>query len=662
MLTYILTAGCLLIVPVIAMTVYFRYQDEVKFFDQILIDIQYGDLEDIKEGLQSSDYNGYLSSEMNTILMKPFIDYVEIRLPNDKMIFVGEKTDGEKKEIIYPIIDIKSGKTEKLGDLYIQANDSDFFKRIWESVLRDAIFMVIIILVTCLIFFLGFEYLIGRHLQDMVHYTNRKDLSQMEEPFRLKRKIPDYPDELGNLAVSLNQMYKKLYEALEDLRITNQNLAMEIDERKQAENALEEEQALLTRRVEERTAELSTANADLSKAARMKDEFMASMSHELRTPLAGILGLSEALSSKVYGDLNDRQVNAVRQINQSGDTLLKTINDIIDLSRIQTNQIELVNTCFNIDSLCQSCIRLVKQQATRKKISISTAIEKQGLTIRSDERRLKQVVVNLLNNAVKFTPENGEIGVEINTDIQNHLLSISIWDNGIGISEEDQKKLFKPFKQLDSGLSRRYSGPGLGLALVISLVKLMGGGIKLVSTSGRGSRFTITLPWNPETLDKSTNVSAQPSNQVENALFHQEFHASHQRIMIVDDNEVSLISLRDYLANLGARVIISRNSTEAMSTINENPPDILLMDILLPGLDGLEMIRRLRKDEKTASIYIIALTALALEGDQQRCLEAGANDYFAKPFPYHALATAIYRYLLQNKEKGPVSAPGLYYG
>jgi signal transduction histidine kinase/CheY-like chemotaxis protein len=651
MLIYILSTGCLIMLLAISITIYFRYQDDLQNYNQELTDIQNTCVENIQDELQEPDNVQRITNELNNILKRSFIEYVEVRTDQGTYLAVGEKILTDRKEIVFPLHSNKETQNgQKIGELYILTKDQKIFENLWQTVTRDILFMITVIMATSLTFFLGFEFLIARHLQDLVSYTNRNNTSQSVEPFKLNRKNPYHPDELGSLVKSLNRMYARLFEALENLQISNRNLALEIDERKQAEYALEEEQTLLARRVEERTIELSSANASLSRAAKMKDEFMASMSHELRTPLAGILGLSEALASQVYGEINDRQKNAINQIHQSGDMLLKTINDIIDLSRIQTNQIELDKNPFEIENLCQSCIRLIKLQAIRKNISVSTNIEKPGLIVRSDERRLKQILVNLLNNAIKFTPENGKIGLDVMTDVTNQLISISIWDTGIGISEEGQKLLFQPFKQLDGGLSRRFSGSGLGLALVINLAKLLGGGVKVNSNPGQGSRFTITLPWDIEFSNSPQDKTIHPLNYTDYNLFHQEFQANNHRIMIVDDNELSLVTLRDYLVNLGARVIICQNSTEALTLIEDNPPDILLMDILLPDMDGLEIIQRLRQDEKTASIYIIALTALALEGDRRRCLEAGANEYFAKPFPYQTLAAAIYDYLIREKQ------------
>jgi CheY-like chemotaxis protein len=280
----------------------------------------------------------------------------------------------------------------------------------------------------------------------------------------------------------------------------------------------------------------------------------------------------------------------------------------------------------------------------------------------SDERRLKQVLVNLLNNAVKFTPEGGQIGIEVQGNPEHHHIAISIWDTGIGISEEDQKKLFQPFIQLDSSLSRRYAGMGLGLSLVINLVELLGGGLQLESKLTQGSRFTISLPWNDETQNDLPAASPGFPEQIHKTGHPDALLSLEGKIMLVDDNELTLMTLKDYLSSLGARVTLCRSGVEALEAIKETPPDILLVDIQLPDLDGLEIIRRLRSEVKTIRLPIIALTALAMAGDRERCLAAGANEYIAKPFSLQHLAAILRDHLYEAPTTDTNQPPDPYFG
>ncbi len=265
-------------------------------------------------------------------------------------------------------------------------------------------------------------------------------------------------------------------------------LVQDISGRKQAETALRQSRD-----------ELSAANAALAKAARLKDEFLASMSHELRTPLTGILNLSEALQEQIYGPLTEKQLKSLHTIEDSGRHLLELINDILDLSRIEAGQLELqIEKCAVVD-VCRSSLQLIGSMAHKKHQQVSFVINSPTIQLYADARRLKQMLFNLLGNAVKFTPTGGNIGLQVEGDSEAGVVRFSVWDTGIGIVAEDLGKLFRPFTQLDSRLSRQYSGTGLGLSLVQRMADLHGGGVSVESKPGQGSRFTVTLPWSSPT-------------------------------------------------------------------------------------------------------------------------------------------------------------------
>jgi len=270
-------------------------------------------------------------------------------------------------------------------------------------------------------------------------------------------------------------------------------VAKDVTERKQMEVALETERNQLAQRVEERTADLSRANLSLARALRVKDEFLANMSHELRTPLNAILGLSESLAEQIAGPLNEKQQKYINTISESGHHLLSLINDILDLAKIEAGQITLDINKVDIRSVCQSSLRMVKQLAQKKNQEVSLEIDKHLGLMWADERRLKQMIVNLLGNAVKFTPENGKLGLEVHGDEASNQITFTVWDHGIGIKKEDMARLFQPFVQLDSGLAREATGTGLGLALVKELVEAMGGTVSVESTPGEGSCFAVRL-------------------------------------------------------------------------------------------------------------------------------------------------------------------------
>jgi PAS domain S-box-containing protein len=272
-------------------------------------------------------------------------------------------------------------------------------------------------------------------------------------------------------------------------------VSRDITARRRAELALRQLNETLEQRVAARTSELAHANVELARAARLKDEFLATMSHELRTPLSSILGRVEMLQEKLDGPLTPRQVASLQRIETSGQQLLALINGILELSTIEAGKLTLTRAAVDVALVCQHSQQQVAASALKKRITLSTTLDPQVRTIQADERRLTQILVNLLANAVKFTPEGGQIGLEVRGDPEHQRATFTIWDTGIGIAEADHPNLFQPFVQLDGGLNRQYEGTGLGLVLVRRLTEAHQGSVTVESTPGQGSRFSVILPW-----------------------------------------------------------------------------------------------------------------------------------------------------------------------
>lgn len=262
--------------------------------------------------------------------------------------------------------------------------------------------------------------------------------------------------------------------------------------RQRIRQSVEEERLRLVDRVAARTRELEAANLELTRAARMKDEFLANMSHELRTPLTAVIGMAEALQDQVYGELNDNQLRALHTIERSGAHLLDLINDILDVSKIEAGKLELEVFPISIPDVCEASLRMVRNPAEKKQITLHFRLETETPLVPADERRLKQILVNLLSNAVKFTPEGGMVTLAVRETAG--WIQFAVRDTGIGIESEAQERVFEPFTQLDGGFSRFHEGTGLGLTLVRRLTRLHGGELTLNSTPGEGSTFVVALP------------------------------------------------------------------------------------------------------------------------------------------------------------------------
>jgi PAS domain S-box-containing protein len=408
----------------------------------------------------------------------------------------------------------------------------------------------------------------------------------------------------------------------------------DITERKRIER---ERQALQDR--------LVSLNAELEAALRLKDEFLSSMSHELRTPLNAILGFLQAVRGEVYGASNERLLRSAGLAEDAARHLLDLIGDILDLSRIQAGRLGLELGPVPVRALCESCLHMVEKLAEKKRIQLSLEADRAVPTFVGDGRRIKQILVNLLSNAVKFTPEGGHVSLAVAGDPSAGTVRLSVTDDGIGIAEENLPLLFKPFTQVETGLSRLHAGSGLGLSLVLGLTTLHGGGVEVASRPGAGSRFTVSLPWRkPGKPDEAGGEEAGqpgtrgrdvsgPSPTVPGSRRH--------RLLVVEDNEANALVLSDCLSHRGYGVSVARSGFEALQLVQQRPPDVVLMDIQMPGMDGLETIRRLREDERLERMPILAVTALAMPGDRERCLSAGANGYLTKPMDLDALARTL---------------------
>jgi PAS domain S-box-containing protein len=379
---------------------------------------------------------------------------------------------------------------------------------------------------------------------------------------------------------------------------------------------------------------MAEAKQAAESASKSKSEFLASMSHELRTPLNAILNISESLGEGVYGAVNEKQHRSLLTVAESGRHLLGLINDILDLSKIEAGKLELVATVVPVRALCEASLRLVKEAALQRKQEVTLEIGEGIETLEADERKLKQILVNLLSNASKFTPRGGHFGLQVAEHAGE--LAFTVWDTGIGISPEDVKKLFQPFVQLDSKLSREYAGTGLGLSLARRLASLHQGRIEVESTPAMGSRFTVTLPLR---RGHGETIFARAKTQLLPLVVPSAGRGP--RILLVEDIQANRDCIGDYLASKGFQLQFAANGSEALERVDTWKPDIIVTDIQMSGMDGFEAIRQLRAKPQLLNTPIMALTALAMEGDSQRCLAAGATHYMSKPVALKTLAATL---------------------
>ena len=478
-------------------------------------------------------------------------------------------------------------------------------------------------------------------------------VAQHSEPFHWQTWATDLLFQVSNqLAIAISQA--NLY----------QQIQIELAEKIQAEKALQVLNQELEDRVEQRTVDLkrselelqknneslALANIELARATRLKDEFLANMSHELRTPLNAILGMSEVLQEEILGKLSERQKKAVTTIESGGQHLLAVITDILDLAKIESGKLELHIENTGIEKLCNDSFVFIKQLAHKKNIQLICNIpdrlkQTQSVYIQVDELRMRQALINLLTNAVKFTPDGGTITLEAQiTEVadegEQHKVYIDflVIDTGIGISPEDIGKLFQNFVQIDSALNRKYAGTGLGLSLVKKIVEMHGGSVGLESEFNIGSKFMIRLPYQP---DSSTNHPINLQSSISEPSEHSGNRDTPYTILVADDNTANMETVRAYLESRNYQIFTASDGKIAVDMAIALKPDIILMDIQMPEMDGLTAIKLIRANPETANIPIIALTALAMSGDREKCLAAGANEYMTKPVRMRKLSDLI---------------------
>ncbi|OLC53811.1 MAG: hypothetical protein AUH92_05195 [Acidobacteria bacterium 13_1_40CM_4_69_4] len=408
-----------------------------------------------------------------------------------------------------------------------------------------------------------------------------------------------------------------------------------LEEKKQHLEDIERMNADLERKVKERTQELEIvnqklqdSNLELQRANSLKSEFLANMSHELRTPLNAIIGFSELMLDTSAGHLNEDQKDYVADILSSGRHLLELINEILDLSKIEAGKMKLSLEEFEIGPVVEEAMALLRVEAGRKHIELVSEVEEPGLEIVADRSKVKQTMNNLLSNAVKFTHPGGCVTLRARRDGER--LAVSVIDTGIGIKEEDQERIFHAFTQVDGSYARRYQGTGLGLTLVRKFVGMHGGRVTLKSRFGAGSDFTFIIP-GVVTRAPETGATRDLAGREGVSALTRPSEGDGGLILVVEDNPINMKLVRDILKANGYRVAESTTGEEALDALKFIHPNLILMDIQLPGMDGLRAARLLRDNPETRDIPVIALTAHVMKGDEIRAKEAGCDGYIPKP-------------------------------
>jgi len=387
----------------------------------------------------------------------------------------------------------------------------------------------------------------------------------------------------------------------------------------EANQRLQAHAAELERLVHERTRALEQALAVMDEALRAKGEFLAVVSHEIRTPMNGVLGMTQLL---LMTELSEEQRSYAETIRSSGEILLALINDILDLSKLESGKVTLDARPVDIREVVNEVNQLMSGQAQQKKLLLKNNVAPEvPQHFRGDGTRLKQIFLNLVGNAIKFT-HRGSVRVEVISIEQGTSVECCVKDTGIGIPPDRVGKLFEKFSQVDSSISRRYGGTGLGLAICKRLVEGMGGTIDVESKHYGGSTFTFRIPAIPTEAPQQTDTTRPVGRPTLADL----------RILLVEDNAVNQMLAMSMLRKLGAAAELAHDGQESVEKVRTGDYDLVLMDIQMPRMDGVAATRAIRQLPGIRQPRIIALTANAMDSDRQACLDAGMEDFLSKPF------------------------------
>lgn len=386
--------------------------------------------------------------------------------------------------------------------------------------------------------------------------------------------------------------------------------------------------------LEEKVRLTEIQNKKIEAANKAKSEFLANMSHELRTPLNAIIGFSEVLRDKLCGDLNDEQIEFAMDIHSSGQHLLQMINDILDLSKVESGKLELKYEQFEIGKAIEAVLITLKGLADKKSLAIETILHNSADRIFADPVKFKQILYNLLSNAIKFTPKNGKITVHSTTfRKEKDFIEVKVTDTGIGIAPEDYPKIFVEFSQVDSSYSRNYEGTGLGLALTKKLVEMHGGNIGFESTVKAGSTFQFTLP---------VNMSAHTGKGKEGGTLSESL-ARQKTILVVEDDPKTSELLCVFLNTSGYQTITAFDGEEALHKARAMKPFAITLDVMLPKKDGWEVLKELKMDAEVKDIPVLVISVV---NNKDIGFGLGATDYLCKPVSRSDLLSKLATYRL----------------
>lgn len=491
-----------------------------------------------------------------------------------------------------------------------------------KNAIQNTIIMFALAILGISLLFGIFSFLnFARPLSQLTQVTN--DISAGNLDRTVKPGVPGFMlrDEITVLGENFNHMTARLRDLYSDL------------ERKVEERTLELNNAV---------KELAIARDDALEANRTKSAFMANMSHELRTPLNAIIGYTNLLISGTYGTTNEKQIDRLQRVLDNGQHLLALINDVLDLSKIEAGKMELYLEDFDVTDLLDNVISTAQPLAERHQNELIKRYSVDMGIMHSDVTKVRQILFNLISNAAKFT-EQGTITVYVREEVIDHKpgLQFDVVDSGIGMTQEQQEQIFQEFVQADISTTRKYGGTGLGLTITRRFCEMLGGTIEVNSIPGEGSTFSVWLPRQSRPLKSATgNVQ-----KIETGTYEQ-IPAHRPVVLVIDDDEASLETIQYYLEQENYHVMTTNSGKDGLRIAKEFQPNVILLDVLMPGMDGWAVLNKLKKDPETAQIPVVMTTIIS---DRNMGYALGATDYITKPVDRNQVLSVVNRYRCINE-------------
>lgn len=603
-----------------AVELYVDYRNDIDAIEKRFGFIRQSYLPTLRESVWVSD-ELQINTQLDGLAQLPDIEALSIDVNGKPRWQVGKTVSTRTIEHDIPILRTYRGKQLNIGTLHIVASVDNVISRLLDKLVTILVSNAIKTVLVSIFMLLIFQYMVGQHLEHISAYLRKLGREPLNgEHLELQREDTGRwrPDALDHVVNSINRMRQDIHEA--HIKTLEMNYSLE-------------------RRVNERTEELETLNEQLSQAleeikevSQAKSLFLSRMSHELRTPLNAICGFSQLLKLET---LNPDQQESVDWIAKAGNHLLHLINDLLDLSRIDVGKLQVNMEPVCLNQVIKDARSLTDAQREFRGIDVQIDCN-EGMVVEADPTRLTQILVNLLSNAIKYNRAGGSIRVTC-LRLSDDRLRLSVTDTGYGIPEEKQEKLFQPFERLGAEFSE-IEGTGTGLALSKSLAELMSAQLGFESTEGEGSSFWLDLPLSSsEVVLPAGEDSAQPDP------------ARSYRVLYVEDNLANLKLVQSIFKHHPEfELITAVDGVEGLKKAREERPDIILLDIHLPRMDGYAVSEQLRKDGLSETIPVIALTADAMPDDVQRGLESGFRYYLTKPIDHDELFEVL-RSALKNK-------------